>query len=320
MKYISLLSVAELYGEVVKNQHDTQRLNTDGCTGQRWLEIIPHTDETGQVWKNIRQIRQAVDKIFLHFIAPNAQVVCATVPPIMEIEYMKQALPFGADIFDVMEHTAYLYIIIVLLQWTKTSDWSQGLDDGCIQELEDIKDALFVMEKNELTKRTCPKYAAYQLKILYGHDFSELFHRCTAQTLKMDELYYHLPVLLSMFLLDEHHNFETWSENALLNMTDEIKNQVNEFCNYDLVSTGYSYGMGRYWTTGDRDFMKIVFNYIMKEINKKKNQPKAISYQSYQRFNGPDRISTKIKLVDMSVSWDEEIERAEREKQKQQEG
>lgn len=320
MKYISLLSVAELYGEVMKSNRDIQRLNMNGCTGQRWLEILPHTDETGQVWKDIQQIRQAVDETFLHSIAVNGRVVSATVPPIMEIEYMKQVLPFGADIFDVMEHTAYLYIIIVLLQWTETSNWAAGLDDGCIQELEDIKDALFVMEKNELTKRTCPKYASYHLGILYGHNFSELFHRCTAQTLEMDELYYHLPVLLSMFLLDDSHNFKTWPEKMLLNMIDEIRDQFEEFHEYDLILTGYSYGMGRYWTTGDLNFMETVFNYIIRKINKQKNCVKAISYSSYQRFSGPGRISTKIKLVDMSLSWDEVIERAEREKQKQREG
>lgn len=315
MKYISLLAVANWYAHHTKDRRSLSRICAPSGYQGRMLTIRQTTAETGQIMKNI----STVVPQFLYHNFHTGYLTDAEMFPIMEIEYMKKTLPFGDPVFEVLEHMAYFYIVMAMFPGSqlRMDSWADEVNDsGCIKELEDIEDALLVMEKQKFFESAAPKIAEYETYIFSDTDFLSLFYRCEKQTTKLMEFYYHIPVLLSIFLVDnERLNFNTWTKTQRIRLVEEINYLHDMFSEYRLINMNhYSYGTSANPTDADRDFVFTIFDYIVGKIKNKNAKMGIISYDDYTDVRGPEHIEATVRLSNMHINWDEEIERAEQEK------
>lgn len=317
MKYISLLAAADWYTNHVKDRRSLSRICAPSGYPGRMLTILQTTDETGQIMKNIRTFTPQ----FLSYDFHGGYLIDAETFPIMEIEYMKKTIPFeDPRIFEVMEQMAYFYIVMAMLPGSKLrmDSWIDEINEsGCIRELEDIEDALIIIENQKHSVGTAIKIAEYETYIFNSTDFLTLFYRCERQTTKLMEFYYHMPILLSIFLVDnERLALDTWTKTQRIRFVDEVNYLHDEFIEYNLVdSDSYSYGTSANPTTADLNFVFTVFDYIVSKVKNKNAKMGIISYNEYTDVSGPEHIEATVRLSQMHINWDEEIERAKQEKE-----
>lgn len=316
MKYISLLAVADLYGSDTRERHNIYTFNYN-MTGRQisqnkdYRPFIIHTrvnGETGETMKTLT-FTDTVKNANPIYRCPDT----ATVPPIMEIEYMRNefAGTFPADIFDVMEQMAYLYIAFVMFRRSQM-DLSRQLENQCIEELEDIEDALAVMSMQKLHDYSMPKYRTYATGILYGESFAVLFRRCKNMSSSFTEYYFHLAVMFSMFLVEyKQLKLNPWSKSLRLDIVNEIRDAIKSSHGYTVLRSNiYTYCMTGSITEQDVLYVETVFNFIADAIKSMNTNMGIISYYNYTSVKGPETINASVRLSSMDVDWNDEIARA----------
>lgn len=322
MKYISLLLVADYYNSFVKENRCIRVLdwNTIG------RQFRPHTDyrpfiintatdsETGEVSKTLT-FTDMIEMSLSSFNFPGVM----TVPPIMEIEYARHELngTFSKDILDALEQIAYLYTVCVTMNRTNT-DLSTVLEEQCVKDLEDIQDALAFMAVHKFHEYNMPKYRSYSIGILYGDSFVTLFKRCKEMLESFIEFYFHLTVMLAMFLVEcKHLKLDTWPKHIRISIIDEMRDVIRQFHGFSHKADNvYTYCMTRNVTRQDVLLVETVFNYIIEKVNDMNTNMGTISYYNYTRINGPETINASVRLSSMNINWTNELARAEKEKKK----
>lgn len=326
MKYISLLAVADFYGSDIKERRGIRTFNYNMTGGQftanrDYRPFIINTeinDETGEVLKTLT-FTETVKKANPIYGCPDE----VTVPPIMEIEYMRHefAEKISTEILDVMEQMAYLYVVYVMMSGGQT-DLNRQLEEQGIEELEDIGDALAVMSMQELHEYTMPKYRSYATGILYGTSFVSLFRRCADMSSVFTEFYFHLAVILSMFLVEyKHSKLSTWSKSVRLGIVNEIQDSMRRIQGYNIQRNNvYTYCMTGSITRQDVSCVETVFNFIIDRVKNMNVNMGTISYSNYTNVRGPETINASVRLSSMHVNWTEEIAHAEEAKKAALEG
>lgn len=329
MKYISLLHVIGNYGEAVRSCHNMHAIPSalsnkqyNASVDLKPFDIDTSTEpETGQVTNTVR-VRDHIDRTaaFTRAMPPSLPFY-----PFLELEWLRQKMPLSDIQYNVLMQLSFMYVIQVIVFKQKndinlnTDSWLAYLErHEMVVEVEELEDTPVILQTCVFPDVEKPKIRSWSTLLLYGNDFQQLFGRCNDQSSSFKEFYYHMPVLLSMFMVDYYgSNLENWSKELRIEAESTIREAINGFTRY-VVTPGagdtFTYGITMNITQADVTLVSTMFTIIMEMITDMNADMGLISYYSYCNIRGPERIRASVRLTNMDINWCEEMDRADKEK------
>lgn len=327
MKYISLLHVMRGYGEAVQSCHSMHAVHTELSNKQfdanidlKPFDIDTTTEpETGQVTNTVT-VRDQIDR---------AKAFWATMPaslplyPFLELEWLRQKMPLSDIEYNIMVQLSCMYMIQVIAFKQRNDininaeSWLAYLErHEMVIEVEEVEDTPVILQACMLPSVKIPKIRSWNTLLLYGHGFQLLFDQCNGQSTSFKEFYYHMPVLLSMFMVDYYGNkLENWSKELRLEAESTIRETINDFTRYAVTPNDmFTYGTTMNITSADVTLVSTMFTTVMEMITDMNADMGLISYYSYCNVRGPERIRASVRLTNMDIDWCEEMDRADKEK------
>lgn len=337
MKYVSLIELMRLYGRSIMECHSVLHLDyrvtsraLQSDIDYRPFAIESKTDaETGQVL-NTLAFNCDVDKrpLISYTAVPDAKIV---LPPILEVEWLKGVLDLGDETVEVLNQLGYMLTAWpILYTWAsevgRTADnegiWMDFLEDeDVIMEVETLKDTAKILAARPLPRVELPKIKSWNTIMVYAAHFPNLIERCKNQSVWVKEIYYHMPVLLALFMRDYcSDGLDGWSKHARLAMESTLQKDIHELitCIRD-TSQAYTYGMSMSMTAKDIEFLRLILTIIYDKIHELNVDIGLISFSEYKNVSGPEAIRADVRLSGMRIDWDRELRRVEEEKKKQAE-
>ena len=334
MKYISLLHVMRLYGHLIKVyrsvrclDHSTTNRPYTANGDYRPFTIGPRTDmETGQLLNTLRfNLLSNTNGLYGYNTSQLGYVV---MPPVMEVEWLKTELGLDHELTEVLNQLAYLFTVQILIyghdmDTVTTTTWMENLErENCIIDVEDLMDTPTILSSNSISLPavSLTKIRSWQTAILYDTTFPDLFERCVAQATSFKELYYHMPVLLTLFMRDYCvAKLKNWPKQIRLEMKNTIQDSLNRLDRYSIIANPvYTYGLCGSVTETDVNFIRTMLGMVQNKIQDLNSDIGIISFSDYQRIQGPETIRAIIRLSNMDIDWSNEISRAKREKERQE--
>lgn len=333
MKYISLIRLMLLYGSFVDSQKRvpelrwTQRYSQGDDNGFTVFSIITSTDnETGQVMKQISAANNKDDRERLEYGDFYIDDDCI-LPPVLETEWLKKQFNMTDDQYEVMQQLSYMLIMNVV-QWRTVrhvrgtrSLFDYLCSENVIMDVEELEDTPVILSKIERYPIHYPKIRSWKDVLLYGVDFRQLYEKCNNQSSSFREIYAHLPLLMSLFMVDYYGTkLEDWDKSSRLYWENTTQDYVNELSKRIVLSRRpeYTYGRSTNITQYDLSFVHFVFSLVYDLIHELNTNIGRISYFNYKNIHGPEKIQATLCLDNMRINWNKEIERAEREKKEAQ--
>ena len=329
MRYVSLLKTMSAYGYAIADHRDHREighrimgmgLDQRGNNAMFTIETTA-PDEQGQLTKMLRfrDIADA-DHLFSQPISP-----FITVPPIVEIEWMRENLELEETQMNVLEHMAYLFVMHVLEWFTRFESMESGYyvslleQKGSIIDVEELEDTPRILSTMLCPSQKLPKISYYDVHYMYGANFPELFRSCKEKS-RLDRVYYfNLPMLLTAFVVDFYGtNLNQWLKATRLSIEEELKaclatldslaHRMRSVHNVDTYGRGYE--------LSDRDMalLTAVFRTICNTLHERNVNIGLISYSEYKGITGPDTTHASVRLAGMNINWNTEIKRANDEK------
>lgn len=327
MKYVSLVDFMHMYGCDIKKYrvmvmfNDIRYLKNEN-SHQAPLDINMHTNtDTGQ---RINNLKVNMD------IETNSDF---NMPPILEIEWFKCVLDLGDDIISVLEQLGYMVMALYRADLyrfhrrdsvtesivTETDGFMEYMErHNAILEVEDLVDTPDILSTNWLNVEL-PKIRAWQDILAYGNNFIDIFNMCTEQSNLFMELYIHMPFMLAMFMLDYcKYKLSNWSKQMRLRMENAIRDKIEDIEHYVRVANSeYTYTLCTNITENDVKFVSDIFMAIYDKIHELNTNIGTISYSEYMNIERADTIMAKVRLSNMNINWNSEMNRVEREKKQQ---
>lgn len=328
MKYVSLIGIMALYANYAKEFRGLRSLAYEMSSrayehNKDYALFIIETgteDENGQAVKTLRFREDVNRRSAVGYYTPASIIM----PPILEIEWMRAAGTLPEVQMDVLEQVGYTYIIQILSWADRRTDENNHrhyyeMIEGTkgIVEAEEVADAPVILSAIEKPQGSLQKVKSWNTVYLYGDDFNTLLTRCLGQTQRFKELYIHIPLLLSVFLVEkEVDGLSEWTKTERLAMENELQELVRESGTYTPAQGGtqYTYGGCVSITRQDIQLHTDVFNIIYAAIHEQNTNMGLISYSDYSRVKGPDVIKASVRLSSLIIDWSEVLERAEQEK------
>lgn len=332
MKYISLLHVMRNFGDRIKSCRSLCPVSSDlsnntAFEGNTWLkpDVRPFTienaaadPETGQVL-NMITIRETVDRerVFDRHLPATLPF-----PPFLELEWLKTEIPLSDSMYDVMMQIACMFTLqIVTFMRTDAARttpeiWLAYLEEhGITIEVEDLEDAPAILQSCELSDLKLPKYRSWATLLMYGPDFPKLFKICNDQSSSFKEFYHHMPVLLSLFMVEFcDGKLKNWPKQLRIDMENRIRDTMDGFSRYRfLTSDAFTYGRCMSITSADITMVRSMFTMILDRISDLNSNIGVISYGNYRYVKGPEMMRASVRLTGMGIDWEEEMKRAEKE-------
>lgn len=332
MKYISLLHVMRNFGDRIKSCRSLCPVssglsNNTAFEGNTWLkpDVRPFTienaaadPETGQVL-NMITIRETVDRerVFDRHLPATLPF-----PPFLELEWLKTEMPLSDSMYDVMIQIACMFTLqIVTFMRTDAARttpeiWLAYLEEhGITIEVEDLEDAPAILQSCELSDLKLPKYRSWATLLMYGPNFPKLFDVCDNQSSSFKEFYHHMPVLLSLFMVEFcDGKLKNWPKQLRIDMENRIRDTMDGFSRYRfLTSDAFTYGRCMSITSADIAMVRSMFTMILDRISDLNSNIGVISYGNYRYVKGPEMMRASVRLTGMGINWEEEMKRAEEE-------
>lgn len=301
--------------------------NNTAFEGNTWLkpDVRPFTienaaadPETGQVL-NMITIRETVDRerVFDRHLPATLPF-----PPFLELEWLKTEIPLSDSMYDVMMQIACMFTLqIVTFMRTDAARttpeiWLAYLEEhGITIEVEDLEDAPAILQSCELSDLKLPKYRSWATLLMYGPDFPKLFKICNDQSSSFKEFYHHMPVLLSLFMVEFcDGKLKNWPKQLRIDMENRIRDTMDGFSRYRfLTSDAFTYGRCMSITSADITMVRSMFTMILDRISDLNSNIGVISYGNYRYVKGPEMMRASVRLTGMGIDWEEEMKRAEKE-------
>lgn len=328
MKYVSLFKFMDLYGRHIKQYHGVKSLSS--AAAQRSFQpdgvYNPFTiqsnvdEETGQVLNMLRFTSDRISKVYGYGLLDTY-----IMPPILEMEWLKTELNLNDEITNVLMQLSYMFMAHILSLKSDVDNepsdaWMQYLEEkGVIVEVEEVNDAPVILYMNPLPDITVPNIRSWITVLLYGSNFLEMLQVCFKHGDLFKELYYHMPFILTMFMADYHSNkLADWSANERLITENKIQDCINEVVKQAMrPDQVYTYGTSVDITQKDIEFLRSMFTIIYDKIHELNADMGLITFGEYSRIRGPETTRASVRLTHMNVKWNEEMERAKREKEMQ---
>lgn len=332
MKYISLLHVMRNFGDRIKSCRSLCPVssglsNNTAFEGNTRLkpDVRPFTienaaadPETGQVL-NMITIRETVDRerVFDRHLPATLPF-----PPFLELEWLKTEMPLSDSMYDVMMQIACMFTLQIVTFMrtdavrTTPEIWLAYLEErGITIEVEDLEDTPAILQSCELSDLKLPKYRSWATLLMYGPDFPKLFKICDDQSSSFKEFYHHMPVLLSLFMVEFcDGKLKNWPKQLRIDMENRIRDTMDGFSRYRfLTSDAFTYGRCMSITSADITMVRSMFTMILDRISDLNSNIGVISYGNYRYVKGPEMMRASVRLTGMGINWEEEMKRAEEE-------
>lgn len=332
MKYISLLHVMRNFGDRIKSYRSLCQVSPDlsnnvAFEGNTWLkpDVRPFTienvaadPETGQAMNTVT-IRETVDRerVFNGHIP-----AVLPFPPFLELEWLKTEMPLSDSMYDVMMQIACMFTLQIVTFMRIDTDrttpemWLAYLEErGMTIEVEDLEDTPAILQSCELSDLKLPKYRSWATLLMYGPNFPKLFDVCDNQSSSFKEFYHHMPVLLSLFMVEFcDGKLKNWPKQLRIDMENRIRDTMDGFSRYmSLTSDTFTYGRCMSITSADIAMVRSMFTMILDRISDLNSNIGVISYGNYCDVKGPEMMRASVRLTGMGINWEEEMKRAEEE-------
>lgn len=331
MKYLSLIELMRVYGSDIKESH---------CMMHPFLKIVDNNDDadvdctpftitqdmdpaSGQVF-NTLALKKDIRSQFLVPQPPLCDAVY-TMPPILEIEWLKDELDLDDENVDALQMIGYMHMLWVLqgsnfaneLNHYDPAAYMRRLESlDAVIEVEDVSDTAKILMARPLPFVRLPVIRSYNTSLMYGTDFVSIFNLCNEMAYSFKEMYLHLPVMLSLFMRDIYGcKLSNWSKANQLNMEDKLKKMIAAFDQDTNCGPGkLSYSLGTVITQDDVELVRFVLTLVYDKLHELNADVGTVSYRIYKRVSGPDMTMASVRLWDMDIRWEEEMRRAEEEK------
>lgn len=331
MKYISLLHVMRNFGDQIKSCHSLCRVHSylsnmalENNADMRLFTIENGTadPETGQIMNTVTMSDAINSQMVFDMHIPTT----LHFPPFLELEWLKTEMPLSDSMYDVMMQIACMFTLrivgfIKIDDYMPTSEtWLAYLEEcGIIIDVEDLEDAPAILQTCELSDVKLPKHRSWAMFLMYGPDFPKLFDICNGQSSSFKEFYHHMPVLLSLFMVEFcEGKLENWPKQLRIDMENRIRETMEGFSRYVVAAVDMlTYGRCVSITSADITIVKSMFNMILKRIRDLNSDIGLISYNDYCYVKGPEMIQASVRLTRMGINWEKEMDRAEKEEKEQ---
>lgn len=319
MKYISLIKLWQLYGYHIRATRRVLSMKgkiSNGFESNRnkpFRIVESRNESTGQRINTLYPIKNI-------FYMPNF----FELPPILEMEYLHAT--YGMDNeFETLVQLGYMNVAMAVYffyeyaddilprkPWNATTLMQFFEETDVIIEVEDLKDTPHIISIEEMQPISVPKIRSWDTVMTYGTNFCDLYDKCIAQSNQFKEVFFHIPVLLSLFICDYTYKFESWSKEQRLDMEQQLLSYSENLSMYEFATelNECTYGMTLITTSADLTFMQSILAFIHNKISKLNNDIGIISFYQYTRMKGPNRVKASIRLSDMNINWDNEMEKA----------
>lgn len=332
MKYISLMEVMRQYGSYIKDYRSTRQLSYE-ITSKSFDADVNYTtfdietgtpDGAGQVMKTVT-IRESVNRnTAINPYVPTQSVM----PPILEMEWMRAVADLPDGVFSILEHMAYMFMIMIItwgehmVQIVDENYFNETMERlHIIKEVDDLDDTALILLACELPSISLPKIRSWTLCYMYGTSFQSLMRLCKQQSQVFKELYFHLPILLAMFMVSyEATDLKEWSKSERISIENDLEDLIAGFGPYNIVpGNNYTYGGSTSITQRDKELLELVFNFIRGKIHSMNSNVGLITYTSYTNIRGPEITHASVRLSGIDINWRDELNKAEEEKKANEE-
>lgn len=340
MKYLSLMRAVNDYGKSLKGGSTPIRMSTNAFSGSgvrsvresNPFQIQSEVDkETGQVINNLLTNN---DLPFINHSLRERPNFLFNLPPIMEIEWLKEKLNLTKEQANALEQLSYTMIIWLADEATNgsrnenvTTEYITETFEVDIETLDEVLPLITQIESLNVRRSGVQNWI---FTVYYSNDFKELFELCSTYLVNnFLHIYLHLPLLLILFMRDyEQNKLRYWNSYKKIETEELLKDFLNYQKSLHFSRHGYySYGRGLYRTEEDYLLINTLLEALYNRICELNRDIGLLSYRSYQDLlkkaqkdaNGQKKIKGEISLSDVEMYWNEEIERAEA-KKKEKEG
>lgn len=346
MKYLSLVKFMSLYGKWMK------RTNQIVILPHNEIERTIGVDVDFRPFQSIQkeaiflgneenangedaQPDQVINHIFrndvIHFNYYGAEVPeLFELPPVLEMEWLREKLDFTAEVMDVLEQLSY-YVVANILSYVMsharsigTNDYEDHLEEEeVIIDVEDIEDTPAILMNEEFVDPKYPKIRNYNVGLFYDNDVVGIITQCLQQHNVFKHLYLHSPILLSMFMVDYFGNeLREWGKTSRILLKEKLDGLLDDY-RFRVAASDYgnlyTYGRSSIETNKDRELYCMVLEEIKAKLQKVNRNMGLISVWAYRKISGPDRTNASVRLSEMGINWDTEMQRVEEEKKEKEE-
>lgn len=331
MKYLSLIKIMRAYGLEIKDYHrlvyvETYLPNFPVENGQNCapFSIRPSSEieATAYGFSKGQELKH-LNLLYANASRHRANIPTSIdVPPLLEIEYMrtKKEPDLNDEILNVLEQLGYLFITCLLTDYTSTvrhNEWINVLDAwDTVIDVEDIEDTPVILSKTAFPSVKFPTVRSWHDVLRYETNVWNLIRACNDGDV-YHKLHHHLPIIFSMFMVDYYGTkLDNWSKQTRLSLEQKMREIVviDDRIRQHHIDI-YTYGCASAMTNKDYDLLIIIFNFMRDKLQKINQSMGKISTNQYSYIKGPDVRSASVVLSDISINWDDEIDRMETEEE-----
>lgn len=335
MKYLSLIKIMRAYGFKIKDYHrlvcvETYLPNFPVENGQNCapFSIRPSSEIEATTYGFSKgQELKHLNLLYANASRHRANIPTSIdVPPLLEIEYMrtKKEPDLNDEILNVLEQLGYLFITCLLTDYNSTvghNEWINMLNAwDTVIDVEDIEDTPVILSKTAFPSVKFPTVRSWRDVLRYETNVWNLILACNDGNV-YHKLYRHLPIIFSMFMVDYYGTkLDNWSKQTRLSLEQKMREIVVIDDRIDQHHIDmYTYGCALAMTNKDYDLLIIIFNFMRDKLQKINQSMDKISTNQYLYIKGPDVRSASVVLSDISINWDDEIDRMETEEENETE-
>lgn len=239
-------------------------------------------------------------------------------PPILEMEWLRTKLDLSDEIINVLIQISYLMTLRIMAEYRpNVTDYMRELESrGAIIEVEDLEDTAIILMQKKLPQIKIPTIRSWHTFLFYDTTVKDIIQRCTNQSGDTKEIYYHLPVIFSMFMVDYFGcRLKNWSAMTRIQMVETLK-QLAEIEVYEMPRANtYTYGEHSCFTRKDQELFDDIFTTMYEKLQDINKDIGTISVHNYSFIKGPDVVKANVRLSNMKINWDFEMDLAENKKE-----
>ena len=334
MRYVSLINFMNVYAAAIKEYNMLKSLtaNTHSQLNSETDDLTPiHIETNPSITFEMENCQ--LRRLHLHPLENIQQIygrntpTAVLMPPILEIEWLREMKSLSEEYLAVLEQLAYVYMIHSLawqhdVRHIDETDWVSMLNrHECIIEVEDLRDTPKIVSTNRIAKVKLPKLRSWPVYLFHAASFVDLMNRCENQSSLIREIHIHMPILVSMFMLDYCHpkgHFTNWSKDDRV-LCKTLLEQWIQRCSaeHNDYPDKYTYAVNAIRSRRDTDFLCDSLSFILERLKDANKNIGLITISTYCNVQGPETVHADVRLARMGIVWTDLIRAAEERKEEE---
>ena len=157
--------------------------------------------------------------------------------------------------------------------------------------------------------------------MFHAASFVDLMNRCENQSSLIREIHIHMPILVSMFMLDYCHpkgHFTNWSKDDRV-LCKTLLEQWIQRCSaeHNDYPDKYTYAVNTIRSRRDTDFLCDSLSFILERLKDANKNIGLITISTYCNVQGPETVHADVRLARMGIVWTDLIRAAEERKEEE---